>query len=150
MTSGAADAATPLHALVTRRKKIRCDHCRKRMVRLTGELHDADGIAGVFYATLYDHDGARDVYVDAILGTWTTGDYSDHVTITTRTGPVEPDGHIASTLVDGGTSYPDEPILGHKVSREKGMTSPRLAEFWAASDTVLSQVQEVDRHLYGH
>ena len=149
MTSEAADAVERLHAVVTERKKARCGHCRKRMVRLTGELHDADGIAGIFYASLYKHDGVGDVYVDAILGGWTAGDSSDRVTITTRTGPVEPDGRIASTLVDGGASYPDEPGFGHKVSREEGLASPRLAEFWAASDAVVSQVADVDRHLYG-
>jgi hypothetical protein len=150
MTSGAADAVAPFHAIVTKRKKARCGHCRKRMVRLTGELHHADGIAGIFYASLYNHDGVRDVYVDAILGTWTTDDNSDHVTVTTRTGPVEPEGHIASTLVDGGASYPEEAIFGHKISRDEGLRSPRLSEFWAASDAVLSQVEEIDQHLYGH
>lgn len=150
MTSGADGAGEAVHAIVTKRKKTRCGHCRGRMVRLTGELHDGEGLAGIFYASLYNHDGVRDVYVDAILGTWNTDDYSDHVTITTRTGPVEPDSHIASTLVDGGASYPDEAIFGHKISRDEGLLSPRLPEFWAASDAVLSQVEEIDHHLYGH
>ena len=119
------------------------------MIRLTGELHDGDGVAGMFFASLYRHDGENEVYIDAILGTWTSEDSSDHVTVTTRTGPIEPGGAVASTLVDGGASFPDEAIFGHKVSREEGLASPRIAEFWAASDAVLSQVEEVDEHLYG-
>ena len=118
------------------------------MIRLTGELHDDTGTVGTFSAALYTHGGVRDVFVDVLLGAGAEGD-ADRVTITTRTGPVEPDGRIASTLVDGGASYPDDAMFGRKLSREEALADPRLATLWAASDTVVSQVDEIDRHLYG-
>ncbi|MGE3795717.1 MAG: hypothetical protein AB7I38_17585 [Dehalococcoidia bacterium] len=139
---------TPLHAIVTTRRRDRCEHCRGKMVRLQGEVHEGDGVAAVYYAALYKHDGVRDVFLDVIAGDWTSSDYSDHYTFTTRTGPVEPDGHIASTMVDGGASYPDDPLFGRKLSRDEALARPDVARLWDLNDAILSSVEEIDRHLY--
>jgi hypothetical protein len=117
------------------------------MVRLQGEIHEGPGVAAVFYAALYTHGDVRDVFVDVIAGTWGSEDYSDHYTFTVRTGPVEPDGQIASTMIDGGESYPDDPLFGQKLRREEALARPDVARLWALSDTVLADVVEIGRHL---
>jgi hypothetical protein len=118
------------------------------MVRLQGEIHEGDGVAAVFYAALYKHEGVRDVFVDVIAGSGGSDDDSDHVTFTTRTGPVEPDGRIASTMVDGGSAYPDTARFGRKLSRDEALARPDVAHLWQLSDAVVAGVREIDRHLY--
>lgn len=118
------------------------------MVRLHGEIHEGDGVAAVFYAALYKHEGVRDVFVDVIAGSWGSDDDSDHVTFTTRTGPVEPDGKVASTMVDGGSAYPEAALFGLKLSRDEALARPDAARLWQLSDAVVGSIQEIDRHLY--
>jgi hypothetical protein len=50
-------------------------------------------------------------------------------------------------MVDGGESYPDDPLFGQKLRREEALARPDVARLWALSDTVLADVVEIGRHL---
>jgi len=56
---------------------------------------------------LYDHDNAPEVFADGIFGTWGEDAVNDHVTFSSRTGPVEGSDQPASSLVTGGERSSD-------------------------------------------
>ncbi|AXH89032.1 hypothetical protein AB0N38_32670 [Micromonospora aurantiaca] len=91
----------------------------------------------------------HEVWIDAILGSWGRDDFDDHVTFGCRVGPVAGSPGPAATLVNGGEVAGDSPIFGRKLSREEGLTHPRLAEFWQMVDLILERDALVRRHLVG-
>ncbi|GAA1809722.1 hypothetical protein GCM10009682_34220 [Luedemannella flava] len=126
-----------------------CQCCGTQAERTWAHVDRDGAAAAVYYASCYHHNGVHEAWIDAILGTWGRDDYSDHLTFSCRVGPVQGSPLPAATLVDGGFVSPDEPVFGHKVSREEGLRHPRLADFWALVDTVLERDALVRRHVYG-
>jgi hypothetical protein len=126
-----------------------CQCCGTKADRTWAYIHDDNGALTVYFASCYHHNGVHEAWIDAILGTWGESRVDDHITFGCRVGPVAGSPTPAATLVDGGAVAPDEPIFGHKLSREEGLSHPRLAEFWRIVDAILEHDALVRRHIYG-
>ena len=137
------------HIEVSERETTGCPDCSGQRVVYTGEVVRDDALMGVFSASLYDHPGNPEVFIDLTLGTWEPDGYcADHVTFGSRTGAVEEHPHIASTLVTGAEVFADDPMFGVKLTREQALKHPRLDEFWRLNDEIL-ELPEVVRLLTG-
>ena len=126
-----------------------CDCCNAEADRTWVNVYGGGAAVAVYYASCYHHNGVHEAWIDAILGTWGHNRFADHVTFGCRVGPVVGSPMPAATLVNGGAAAPDSPIYGHKLSREEGLSHPRLAEFWRLVDTILEHDDLVRHHIYG-
>jgi hypothetical protein len=126
-----------------------CPCCNTPADRTWANIYDGDTALAVYYASCYHHRGVREAWIDAILGTWGVNQFDDHITFGCRVGPVTNSPTPMATLVDGGAVAPDAPIFGHKLSREEGLSHPRLSEFWQLVDVVLEHDELVRGHVYG-
>lgn len=97
-----------------------CDCCNTAAQRTWAVVNEGETTVAVYYASCYHHNGVHEVWIDAILGTWGSDDFTDHVT------------------------------FGQKLSREAGLQHPRLGDFWDLVDHVLEHDPVVNPHLYGH
>ncbi|WP_203918527.1 hypothetical protein [Rugosimonospora africana] len=126
-----------------------CPCCDTHADRTWANIYDAGTALAVYYASCYHHNGVHEAWIDAILGTWGQNQFDDHITFGCRVGPVVDSPAPAATLVNGGAVAPDDPMFGRKLSREEGMSHPRLPEFWQLVDTILEHDELVRRHIYG-
>ncbi|GAA1857283.1 hypothetical protein [Asanoa iriomotensis] len=126
-----------------------CDCCGNQADRTWAHVYDGDTAVAVYYASCYHHGGVHEAWIDAILGSWNTGSFDDHVTFGCRVGPVAGSPAPAATLVDGASASPDSPIFGRKLSRAEGLSHPRIADFWRLVDTILEHDDLVRHHVYG-
>ena len=125
-----------------------CPDCGGERVVYTGEVGTKRSTTAVFGASLYDHPGNPEVYIDATFGTFGVDDPAadaDHVTFGSRTGYMDEHPHFACTLVTGGAMAPDEPFFGAKLTRDQALTHPWLKEFWMVNDIILEGIDEVAR-----
>jgi len=126
-----------------------CQCCNNEADRTWANVYDDGTALAVYYASCYHHDGVHEAWIDAILGSWGENRFDDHVTFGCRVGPVMDSPAPGATLVNGGEVAPDSPIFGQKLSREEGLSHPRLGEFWRVVDTILERDDLVRRHIYG-
>jgi hypothetical protein len=126
-----------------------CECCGGDSRKTWAMVNDRETPVAVYYATCYHHHGIHEVWLDAIVGTWGSDDFSDHLTFGCRIGPVQGSPDPAATLVDAAAVIPDAPIYGQKLTREAGLAHPRLADFWNLVDHVLANDGMVNQHLYG-
>jgi hypothetical protein len=126
-----------------------CPCCATEAERTWTFVYAGDTALAAYFATCYHHDGVHEAWIDAILGTWGQSRTDDHVTFGCRVGPVQNSPAPAATLVDGGSTAPDEPLYGQKLTREQGLAHPRIGEFWQLVDTILEQDSLVRQHVYG-
>ena len=115
---------------------------------MKGFLNRNDVAAAVYFAALHDHGGDREAWIDVILGTFGSGDSTDHVTFGCRVGPVPGQDEPAAWLVLGAIPYGDSPIWGEKLARDEALRHPWLSQFWEVVDFVLVQDPDVNRHIY--
>ena len=130
-------------------RRFTCSCCGIEAERTWANVQRGDATAAVYFASCYHHQGIHEAYIDAILGTWGRGDFTDHLTFGCRVGPVTGSPGPAATLVNGGAAAPDSPIYGRKLNREDGLAHPRLADFWEIADMILERDELVNRHIYG-
>lgn len=126
-----------------------CDCCGAVSTRLSVFVADDERsrAAALAYCSPPHGDQPSEIWIDVVLGTWGSGDASDHVTFGCRYGPIEGQQTDACTVTDaarfaneGGT------ILGHRLTREEALSHPWLAEFWGVVDLVLTQVPQIGEH----
>jgi hypothetical protein len=130
-------------------RHVTCSCCHVEAERTWANVCEGDAVIAVYFARCYHHHGVHEAFIDAVLGTWGSGDFTDHVTFGCRVGPVADSPGPAATLVNGGAVAPDTLIFGRKLSRDEGFEHPRLDEFWTIVDTILELDELVHRHLYG-
>ncbi len=121
----------------------RCPDCGGWRKFFSGEvLLDDGGTLAVFMTFLYEHGGEREVFTDAVFGTWgPDADDSDHETFGSRTGPIESSPHDVSSLITGGSNDPeDASVLGLRLTREQALEHPLLPAFWQVNDLVLTEI----------
>ncbi|MEU7924385.1 hypothetical protein [Micromonospora sp. NPDC049107] len=126
-----------------------CQCCDTQADRTWANIYEGDTAFAVYFASCYHHDGVHEAWIDAILGTWGQDRVDDHITFGCRVGPVVGSPAPAATLVNGGEVGGDSPIFGRKLSREEGLSHPRIAEFWQVVDVILERDDLVRRHVYG-
>lgn len=115
-------------------RQFPCQCCDSVVDRTWSQL-SRDGVArAVFYASCYHHAAGGEVYFDVIIGTWGTGDFSDHVTFGCRRGAVQGYDQPMCSLTTGGGVFGDSPIWGTKLDRPAALQHPLLPEFWEMID----------------
>jgi len=124
-----------------------CDACGSGYVLAKGFIYDDDEPHAVYFAALHNH-GSPEAWIDVILGTFGTEDFSDHVTFGCRVGDVEGQSEPAATLVPAAQPYSASALFGRKLSREDALPHPMLASFWRVVDFVLVEDPDVHRHVY--
>lgn len=129
-------------------RQLVCDCCNTDARRTWAFVSDGDATVAAYFASCYHHNDVHEVWIDAILGTWGSGDFGDHVTFGCRVGPVQGSPDPAATLVNGGEVSPDTPVCGQKLSREDALQHPSLPAFWGLVDHVLGHDAMVNHHLY--
>jgi hypothetical protein len=126
-----------------------CQCCNAPVERAWNFIARGDEAHAVYFANCYRHTGQpHDAWIDVILGTWGEGDAGDHVTFGCRVGPVADSPEPAATLVQACMDGSAGKLHGLVLSREDGLTHPRLPEFWEVVDFVLANDPTVKPHLY--
>jgi hypothetical protein len=126
----------------------RCQDCGRDYILVKGHLFKSEVPHAVYMAACHTHDGAREAWIDLVLGTFGNDDPSDHITFGTRVGPVDGQREPAATLVQGAIPYGDSPIFGRKLTRDEALEHPRLPDCWEAIDFILMEDQTVHQHVY--
>ena len=125
-----------------------CARCDEPFQRVTGFInHDGDAHA-VYFASCYHH-GGHEAWIDVIFSkTWEDG-VDDRETFGCRVGPVAGQSEPAASLVTAGSAFRDSLLFGRKLTREQALAHPRLPDFWAVVDHVLTNDRVVRDHVYG-
>lgn len=126
-----------------------CPSCGSRYLQVKGFIHDDGNAHAIYFAACHDH-GAREAWIDAILGTFDEDETEGRVTFGCRVGPVEGQTDPAATLIQAASPYSDVPLFGEKLSREEALAHDRLADFWTVVDFILVADPDVHAHVYGH
>lgn len=105
-----------------------CAECGRGYTLIKSFILNDDDAHAVLFAALHDH-GEREAWIDVILGTFGSDDYSDHITFGCRVGPVQGRSEPAATLVPAATPYGPSPLFGQKLSRADALDHPSVAEF---------------------
>lgn len=125
-----------------------CDHCGQPMTRVAGFIREDSDAHAIYFATCFHH-GGHEVWIDAVFSpTWAEG-ADDHFTFGCRVGAVEGQTEPAATLVTAAAAFDDSPTFGHKLTRDEALSHPRVGEFWALVDHVLTTDVVVSTHMYG-
>ncbi|HAP75721.1 MAG TPA: hypothetical protein DCR14_06525 [Acidimicrobiaceae bacterium] len=125
-----------------------CAACGRGYVLAKGFIYADGDPHAVYFVALHNH-GVPEAWIDVILGTFGTDDFSDHVTFGCRVGPVEGQSEPAATAVHAAVPYGASPLFGQKLSRDEALAHPALSAFWTVVDFVLVEDPDVHRHVYG-
>jgi hypothetical protein len=125
-----------------------CTSCGRDYTLVKSFILDHDDAHAIVLAALHDHDG-KEAWLDIILGTFGTEDYTDYVTFGCRLGPVEGQREPAATLVQAAEPYEESAMFGLKLSRDEALIHPWLAQFWRVVDFVLLSDPDIHFHVYG-
>ena len=125
-----------------------CDRCGATFTLVKSLVNDEGGVPhAVTFSALHHHDGQHEAWIDAILGTFDEDD-SDHVTFGCRVGPIDGSPEPAATAVQAASPYSDQPIWGHKLSREEALRHERIEDFWQVVDFLLEHESVIRAHVY--
>ena len=125
-----------------------CTSCGRDYTLVKGFIFRGEDPNSVFFAALHDHDG-HEAWIDVILGTFGSDDFTDHITFGCRVGAVADQNEPASTLVAAAQPFGQSSLFGRKLSRDEALEHPWLPLFWEISDFVLLADPDVRRHVLG-
>lgn len=118
-------------------RRFPCQCCNSTVDRTRAQLSEGGVARAEFYASCYHHTAGAEVYFDVTIGTWGTGDFSDHVTFGCRWGALEGHNQPMCSLTTGGGVFDEGPIWGTKLDRPAALAHPLLPEFWDMVDYLL-------------
>lgn len=122
-------------------RRVHCPSCGTTFEHVTGLLSDARGAYATYFAACHRHPDPE-AQIDVVLGTWGTGEASDHTAFSCllrRSGAMIVDATVATDSED--------PIIGRKLSRDEALAHPWLARFWAAIDFLATEEPTIAAHL---
>ena len=125
-----------------------CAACGRGYTLIKSFILDDNDAHAVLFAALHDH-GEREAWIDVILGTFGSEDFSDHVTFGCRVGPVQGQADPAATAVAAAAPYEDTPLFGRKLTRDEALAHPSLSNFWRVVDFALINDADIHFHVYG-
>ena len=125
-----------------------CDACGRGFTLIKGFILDRGDAHAVLFAALHDH-GEREAWIDVILGSFGSEDFSDHITFGCRVGPVQGQPEPAATLVPAAEPYGEASLFGQKLSRDEALAHPWVSEFWRVVDFALFNDADIHVHVYG-
>jgi hypothetical protein len=118
-----------------------CPACGAAFEHVTGFVDDDRGAHAVYFAACHRHP-EPEAQIDVVLGTWGSGDASDHVTFSCRlraSGAMLADATVATDT--------DDRILGHKLDRDEALAHAWLEGFWNVVDLLASDDPTVGQHV---
>lgn len=127
-----------------RKEQLRpCLDCGLEFPHITGHVLDADGPTAVYFASCHTH-GDRAARIDVVLGTWGADPPADdHVTFACE---IRPTGAMA---LDAPVTLSERrPVLGTVLTRPEALAHPRLSEFWAVVDLIITEDPAVVSGVY--
>jgi hypothetical protein len=125
-----------------------CDSCGRGFTLVKSFILDGEDAHAILFAALHDH-GEREAWIDVILGSFGSEDYSDHVTFGCRVGPVQGQADPAATAVAAATPYGNSALFGRKLTRDEALAHPQLSDFWQVVDFALISDPDIHFHVYG-
>ena len=125
-----------------------CTACGRGYTLVKSLILDDNDAHAVLFAALHDH-GEREAWIDVILGTFGSEDFSDHITFGCRVGPVQGQDEPAATAVAAAAPYGDTPLFGRKLTRDEALAHPSLSNFWRVVDLALINDPDIHFHVYG-
>lgn len=125
-----------------------CASCGRGFSLVKSFILDGDDAHAILFAALHDH-GEREAWIDVILGSFGSDDYSDYVTFGCRVGPVQGQPTPAATAVAAAEPYEDSSLFGRKLTRDEALAHPLLSEFWRVVDFALVEDPDIHFHVYG-
>jgi hypothetical protein len=125
-----------------------CTACGRGYTLIKSFILDDNDAHAVLFAALHDH-GEREAWIDVILGSVGSEDFSDHVTFGCRVGPVGGQAEPAATAVAAAAHYGDTPLFGRKLTRDEALAHPLLSNFWRVVDFALINDPDIHFHVYG-
>lgn len=128
--------------------ELTCADCGAHYTLVKGFVYEDHAAHAIYFAACHNHDEVHEAWIDVILGSFGEGDPTDHVTFGCRVGPIPGQLEPQASLVPAGRPYND-PILGQKLTREEALAHPRLDDYWAVVDFVLTEDPIVHEHVYG-
>lgn len=123
-----------------------CPDCGSQHETVTGFVLENDSAHAVYYVDWYPH--TNEAFVDVVLGPWLEPAYPDQVTFGCRLGPVGGQVGPAASLVTGGRTRPDHPMLGRKLDRDEALAHPGLPDFWAVVDWLVVNDPTLHENVY--
>jgi len=125
-----------------------CAACGRGFTLIKGFILDNGDAHAVLFAALHDH-GQREAWIDVILGSFGSEDFSDHITFGCRVGPVQGQSEPAATAVAAAAPYGEASLFGQKLSREEALVHPWVSAFWRVVDFALINDADIHFHVYG-
>lgn len=129
-------------------KDLACDHCGEPSRRVTGFIHQNGQAHAIYFASCYHH-GGHEAWIDVVFSPTWADDMDDRLTFGCRVGPIDGYSGPQSSLATGGAAFSQSRTFGQKLTRDEALKHPRLPEFWAVVDHVLTHDQVVRTHVYG-
>ncbi len=126
-----------------------CEDCDSHFVRVTGYVHERDGATlAAYYAVCHGHP-EHEVALDLILGTWgddgASGDHETFSCLLRSSGVMAVDPFVTLSF-NRGEEIPA--LLGHPMSREDALRSPRINTVWAIVDTLAQTVGPITEQIH--
>jgi len=120
--------------------RLSCDGCGRDYDRVVAFAMQGSDAYSVISAVCHGHDDSE-VWIDATFGSWQEP-YADHVTLSCRVS-ASGAGAVDAVVASSGR----QAHLGQRLTREEALASPRLPEFWALVDAVVTTVPEIQAVL---
>lgn len=131
-----------------------CACCTTPYDRVTGFINSEEsGAYAIYYASCYHHQGVHEAYIDVILDDdWDPEHPASRpgprrATFGCRVGPVDGQDGPACSLVPAASVAPDDPLYGHKLTRDEALAHPWLAAYWQTIDLILLEDPTVHAHF---
>ncbi|MDE3724568.1 hypothetical protein PWG71_24525 [Nocardiopsis sp. N85] len=129
-----------------------CDHCGSEHLRICGFLNNEHGAFAIYYASLYDHGGVHETYVDVVMDDVWNGSPLEpspkRTTFGCRVGPVEGAPVPACSLVQAARFHEGDPFHGDRLDRDRALPHPWPPLFWETMDHLLEHEPDVHAHVY--
>ena len=133
----------------TETRTVECAHCHRQIRRVMRYItSERGGTFGVCFASLHETNGVKDGWLDVILGAFGDGSSPDHVTFGCHVTPSS-GADLVVSAVDAASAFTYQPVMGERLTRDRALSHPRIADFWAVVDLMLLSDPEVHAHLYG-
>jgi hypothetical protein len=102
----------------------------------------------IAFAALHNHHRVNETWIDAIFGTFTE-DAEDHISFGCRIGVFAGKSEQAASLLDAAIAYNDSALWGRKLTSDEARHHPRINEYWALVDVLLTEIAPIHAHVYG-
>ena len=125
---------------------VSCPSCGRDHESVTGFVLRDGRAHAVYFADWHPETG--EAFIDVVLGAFEEPGHLDNVTFGCRVGHVAAQEAPACSLVTGGATRSDRPLLGRRLDRQQALGHPRLVDFWAVIDWLIVNDPTLHQHVF--